>query len=67
MEGYVKMGNQVVSLSHAWCVARIDTTWDLFDPTWAAGYINNGAFVPKLNNAFYKSEPYAFYSGTYAL
>ena len=60
VEGYVKMGNQVVSLSHAWCVARIDTTWYLFDPTWAAGYINNGAFVPKINNAFYKANPMHF-------
>ena len=60
VEGYVKMGNQVVNLSHAWCVAKIDAAWYLFDPTWAAGYINNGAFVPKINNAFYKASPMNF-------
>jgi transglutaminase/protease-like cytokinesis protein 3 len=60
VEGYVKISNQVVNLSHAWCVAKIDTGWYLFDPTWAAGYVNNGVFVPKINNAFYKASPMNF-------
>jgi len=60
VEGYVKLNNQVSNISHAWCIARIDTTWFLFDPTWAAGYINNGVFVPKINIAFYKTKPSNF-------
>ncbi len=60
VQGYVKLNKQVSNISHAWCVAKIDTTWYLFDPTWAAGYINNGAFVPKINNAFYKTKPSNF-------
>ena len=60
VEGYVKFNNQVANISHAWSVAKIDTSWYLFDPTWAAGYINNGAFVPKINNSFYKSSPLNF-------
>ncbi len=60
VEGYVKLDNQVSNLSHAWCVARIDTSWYLFDPTWAAGYVSNGTFVPKINNAFYEAKPSNF-------
>jgi transglutaminase/protease-like cytokinesis protein 3 len=60
VEGYVKLNGQVSNLSHAWCVARIDTSWYLFDPTWAAGYVNNGTFVPKINNSFYETSPTNF-------
>jgi transglutaminase/protease-like cytokinesis protein 3 len=60
VQGYVKINNQVPNISHAWSVARIDTGWYLFDPTWAAGYINNGVFVPKINNTFYKAGPSNF-------
>jgi transglutaminase/protease-like cytokinesis protein 3 len=60
IEGYVKLDNQVSNLSHAWCVARIDTSWCLFDPTWASGYVSNGKFVPKINNAFYQANPTNF-------
>ncbi len=47
VNGYVKLNGQLQDLSHAWCVAKIDTGWYLFDPTWASGYINNGGFCPK--------------------
>jgi hypothetical protein len=60
VEGYVRLDNQISSLSHAWCVARIDSTWYLFDPTWASGYVNNGVFVSKINNAYYKTDPSIF-------
>jgi len=60
VEGYVKLNNQVSNLSHAWCVARIDSSWYLFDPTWASGYVFNGTFVPKINNAFYEAGPSNF-------
>jgi transglutaminase/protease-like cytokinesis protein 3 len=60
VQGYVKLNNQVANISHAWSVVKIDTSWYLFDPTWAAGYINNGAFVPKINNSYYKTNPSDF-------
>jgi hypothetical protein len=60
VEGYVKLSSQLSILSHAWCVARIDTSWYLFDPTWASGYVSNGTFVPKINNAFYETNPSNF-------
>lgn len=60
VEGYVKLNNQVANISHAWCVAQIDSSWYLFDPTWAAGYESNRMFVAKLNNKFYKTNPSLF-------
>ena len=60
VDGYVKLNNQLQELSHAWCIAKIDTGWYLFDPTWASGYVNNGGFVPKINNAYYKTSPSNF-------
>lgn len=52
--GYTKQHEKVDVLSHAWCAAKIDKTWYLFDPTWGAGYIQNKKFVKKLNNIHFK-------------
>ena len=60
VEGYVKLGGQVSNLSHAWCVARVDTSWYLFDPTWAAGSVSDRTFVPKINNFYYETNPANF-------
>jgi hypothetical protein len=29
-----------------------DGSWYIFDPTWGAGYVNNGKFYKKLNSLF---------------
>lgn len=55
--GYTKQNGKVDILSHAWCAARIDNVWWLFDPTWGAGYIQNKKFVKKINNLHYKVAP----------
>lgn len=55
--GYTKQNGKVDVRSHAWCAARIDNTWWLFDPTWGAGYIQNKKFVKKVNNLHYKVAP----------
>lgn len=55
--GYTKQKGKIASLSHAWCAAKIDDKWFLFDPTFGAGYINNNKFTKKLNNGFFKVEP----------
>jgi hypothetical protein len=57
IEGYTKKDGKVGSLAHAWTAAKVDGSWFLFDPTWGAGYVNNGKFYKKLNNAYFKSEP----------
>lgn len=57
IEGYTKQNGKVDNLSHAWCAAKIDNKWFVFDPTWGSGGIINGKFVRKLNNTYFKSEP----------
>lgn len=62
IEGYTKQNGKVATLSHAWCAAKIDNKWYLFDPTWGAGYVSNGKFFKKLNNSYFKVEPYKIIS-----
>ncbi|MFV5698223.1 transglutaminase domain-containing protein [Flavobacterium sp. ZT3R17] len=57
IEGYTKQYGKVANLAHAWCAAKIDNKWYLFDPTWGSGYVNNGKFIKKLNENYFKAEP----------
>ena len=57
IEGYTQQNGTVSSLAHAWCAAKIDNKWYLFDPTWGSGSLYNGRFVKKLNNYYFKVEP----------
>lgn len=57
VEGYTKQNGKVNSLAHAWCAAKIDGSWYLFDPTWASGGIINGRFVSKINDSYFKVNP----------
>jgi hypothetical protein len=57
IEGYTKQYGKVANLAHAWCAAKIDNKWYLFDPTWGSGYVNNGKFFKKLNENYFKAEP----------
>lgn len=60
--GYTKQNGKVDILSHAWCVAKIDNTWWLFDPTWGSGYVQNKKFFKKINNLNFKVAPNQFIS-----
>jgi hypothetical protein len=55
--GYTKQNGKVAILAHAWCAARIDNAWWLFDPTWGAGYVDKKKFFKKINNLHYKVAP----------
>lgn len=57
VHGYTKQNGKINNLSHAWCAAKIDSIWYLFDPTWGAGYVNNKTFTQKLNNNYFKVNP----------
>ena len=57
IEGYNKQNGKVSNLAHAWIAAKIDKKWFIFDATWGSGYVNNGKFYKKLNNAYFKAEP----------
>ncbi|HLF53364.1 transglutaminase domain-containing protein [Flavobacterium sp.] len=57
IEGYTKQMNKVDYVPHAWCAAKIDNKWYVFDPTWGSGYVNKNKFVRKVNNYYYKTDP----------
>jgi hypothetical protein len=59
--GYGKERNGAPQLiGHAWAATRLDGQWYLMDPTWAAGYVVEETFVPRLNNEFYLVKPATF-------
>lgn len=60
IQGYTKQNGNVDILSHAWCAAKIDNVWWLFDPTWGAGYVQNMKFFKRINNLHYKVAPSQF-------
>ena len=57
IEGYTKQNGFTDYIPHAWCAAKIDSNWFMFDPTWGSGYVNNGKFYRKINNDYYKVNP----------
>ena len=57
IEGYTKQNGFTDYIPHAWCAAKIDSTWFMFDPTWGSGYVSNGRFYKKINNDYYKVNP----------
>jgi len=57
VEGYTKQNGFTDYIPHAWCIARVDTAWYIFDPTWGSGYVSNGKFIPKVNNYYFMTRP----------
>jgi hypothetical protein len=57
ISGYTKQNGRIDNLSHAWCAAKIDNKWYVFDPTWGSGSMTNGKFVKKINDYYFKVEP----------
>ncbi|MFV8341818.1 transglutaminase domain-containing protein [Flavobacterium sp. XS2P39] len=57
IQGYTKQYGKVANLAHAWCAAKIDDKWYLFDPTWGSGYVNSGIFFKKFNENYFKAKP----------
>ena len=58
--GYTKQRGFVGYIPHAWSAALFDGKWWLFDPTWGSGYVDNGKFVRKLNESYFKATPESF-------
>ncbi|HQZ25980.1 MAG TPA: transglutaminase domain-containing protein [Flavobacterium sp.] len=57
ISGYTKQNGKIDTLAHAWCAAKIDNKWSVFDPTWGSGSLLNGKFVKKINEYYFKVEP----------
>jgi hypothetical protein len=43
--------------NHAWLAVRIDGRWRLVDPTWGAGAVSSGEFVPSFSWAWFLVAP----------
>ncbi|NTW32552.1 MAG: hypothetical protein HGB12_08010 [Bacteroidetes bacterium] len=57
VSGYTKQNGFVEYIPHAWCVANIDSSWYMFDPTWGSGYVENSHFIKTINNFYFKALP----------
>lgn len=57
ISGYTKQKGVVCTVSHAWVAAELDHKWYLFDPTWAAGYVNGNKFTKAYSTKYYKLSP----------
>ncbi len=59
IKGFVRnvpseIGKPATTSNHVWNAVKINKKWVLLDATWAAGYEENGKWVKKYNNYFYK-------------
>ena len=57
VEGFTKQNGFTDYIPHAWCAVLIDNSWRMFDPTWGSGYVMNGRFFRKINNAYFNADP----------
>lgn len=59
VEGYTKSDKGKInrSIGHAWNAVKVNGEWKLYDPTWGAGYVEDGKrFVKKNNTRWYDVE-----------
>ncbi len=57
ISGYTKQYGKVDAISHAWNASKVGGKWQLYDPTWAAGYVNGQQFTKKFNNDYFAVAP----------
>jgi len=60
VSGFTRQNGKIDALPHAWNAALVNSKWELFDPTWGAGYILNGKYVRRLSNVFFNTLPEEF-------
>jgi hypothetical protein len=60
--GYAKgfdyvFGQSTNRTNHAWLAVRLAGEWQLVDPTWGAGAVHEGAFVPAFSWDYFMVDP----------
>ncbi len=59
--GYTAGDSITGGSNHAWNAVKIDSTWELIDSTWGAGYMNqNYKFVRRFSEYYFLPEPEDF-------
>jgi hypothetical protein len=60
VHGYTKQNGSISNAGHAWVVAKSNDAWYCIDPTWGAGYINEGKFVRSFSPQYFMAKPEDF-------
>jgi hypothetical protein len=60
VEGYTRQNGFVDRISHVWCAASINGKWFLYDPTWDAGSLRGGKFIPFVRTDYFQKSPEEF-------
>lgn len=60
IDGFTKESGTVNRSGHTWCAAFVDGEWNFYDPTWDAGYAQNGSFVNEMRDNYFKVKPAEF-------
>lgn len=54
IEGYTRYNGSVDKSGHAWSAVFIDNNWYLYDPTWDAGFQENGQFTGRTGTSYFQ-------------
>lgn len=57
VRGYNKRDKALLPDPHQWCVAQVEGTWYLFDPTWGAGRVEQYRFTPAFDEHYFMVSP----------
>lgn len=57
VEGYVKHAGTLMTDPHAWCCAKVDGQWFLYDVTFGMGSIDNNRFTSRPNMDYCRKTP----------
>ncbi len=60
VEGYTRYNGSVDKSGHAWSAVFVNNDWYLYDPTWDAGFQENGQFVSHLGANYFQQTPSEF-------
>lgn len=60
IEGYTRYNSSVAKSGHAWSAVFIDNDWHLYDPTWDAGFQENGHFTGQQGTNYFQLSPSEF-------
>ena len=60
IEGYTRGNGSVDQSGHAWCAVFVENKWYLYDPTWDAGFQENGHFNVHPGTNYFQVAPSEF-------